>query len=361
MSERWFIPASLAAFAVFVGGLWAYLSYTQPGNRERPGDSSLALFDGEAQRVTTDARSKSNALSGSAARRSATALPAKHRRRHQAAGPSLAQIGAQVAERMDEASVKLRGRVGESTFGQLAGGQADVKAGRLLAAVARFDRALAKDPTNVAALAGKAAAMIELSRFEEAVAVYDELVLQSPADATVRYNYGVLLYRLARFREAAEQLREAVSIDPDHASAQYNLASLAQRDGRIGEARRGWEAFTRLRPSVASGWFNLGVVLMDFDIPLEAAGAFEVATMIDPEDPYAHLNLGIAYASAGLTELALGEMHRANELLPCDDAILGQLARLGQGPTEPDDFGADDDRPIASVTAAEVEDSSEPP
>lgn len=333
MSPKWFIPLSIGAFVVLVGGPWAYLSLTQERFAGLDEPTHKNLFDdvdsydrGRTQAVTASYPSTSDGEitpivfdeTDERGEKNKVAAPSRPRR-----APLMI-----VLDRMDEASVRLRNDPNANAVIQYGRGVAAVRQGRPEEALSHFDWVLKSDPKNTAVLEAKAAALVELNRFDDAETEYARLTQIAPEDLNARYNHAVVLYRLSRFREAAEQLREVVRREPEHAEAHYNLASLAQREGRLAEARESLEVFTRRRPEVMSGWFNLGVVLMDLDLPQAAADCFKTVASADPLDADAHLNLGIAYSWAGEYDLALGPMERANELLPCDDTILKYLAAL---------------------------------
>jgi tetratricopeptide (TPR) repeat protein len=319
-------------FVAFVAALAVYMSSDEP---ERPRtEERKTVFSELAPGETGDdvislrehfaklRRARENATAEAERR---AEQPKPHRRKTSRAWR--ARIG-QVAEQIDEAAVRLRSNVAGSRITKLAEATADIQSRRPEAAMQRFDQVLERRPEDVAALSGKAAALVTMRRFEEATDVYAELVRLAPRDAAARYNYGVLFYRLARFGEAAEQFRELVDIDPGHARGQYNLATLAQRAGRLEEAREAWEAFTRLEPKAANGWFNLGVVWMDFNRPVEAVECFSEVVQLDAADADAWLNLGLAYGAAGHLQPALEAITKADAVSPCDPTIMRCLADL---------------------------------
>ncbi|MBN2561590.1 MAG: tetratricopeptide repeat protein [Phycisphaerae bacterium] len=361
MNNRWFIPIALAAFAILVVALRAYLvsgddlSHTQIAGRQSD-DTALPEPNGSPGAApTADVSGKS---AGEASRRldrrriaGRNSAPATGRW----AQVSWRQLGAHLARRVDDTAVRLRSNLTGTAFIQCAQGWADMQADDHAAAVEHFDRALARRPDHVPALSAKAAALVALDRFDEAAVLYADVVRRAPEGTAARYNYGVLLYRQAKFAEATQQFRELVCIDPNHARGQYNLATLAQRAGRISEARDAWEAFTRLEPDIASAWFNLGVVQMDFDAPLAAARCFDRFVGLVPDDPDGWLNLGLAYVSAGHLYAALDALTTAEGLAPCNAAILRHLADLHTLLAEQGGRDADHHRQLAALLQEQAE------
>lgn len=354
---------SIAAFLVLVGGPWVYLLLTE----QRPAASNHAgsqgiLLDDEWFAGTSGKRSwraPADRAPGDPNVDTPTTAAPKPVEESPASGKLPLDVQCETisdfADRLDSASVRLRGDLAKGTLAQFALGAAALEDGRPEQALHHLENAVARDPRNLAALTARASALIELGRFEDASTAYEAIIELDPSDAEARYNHGVVLYRLSHFLRAAERLREALRLNPEHSLAWYNLASLAQRDGRLAEARAAWESFTRLRPDVASGWFNLGVVCMDYDLPFEAAASFDASVSIEPDDAIALLNLGIAYATAGEYELALDAVERARGIAPCDETILMHLAALHDILADRGGAEASDHRRMAGLLAEQVE------
>ena len=347
MSSRWFIPASLAIFAGFVAIIWLYLAATQPTPMAAtPGNDSLidreldALTSRSPRESAPQAKPPINSEAGVPAR------PSRH------TSHTLRQMSSDWAARLDEASVDLRNEIAHTAVAQEAKGRHAATVGDHEAALRHLDQALARNPSDTAALSARAASLVALERFADAVDVYKSLIQLAPRDTTAHYNYAVVLLRLAHFAAAARELREVVRLDPDHADAQYNLASLAQRDGRLTEARAAWEVFTRLRPDVPSGWFNLGVVCMDFEEPTAAADAFARCTRISPSDPDGWVNLALAEAADDHLDSALYALTVADDLAPCEALTLDLLAQVHELLAERDPWSAAEHR----ATAARIRD-----
>ncbi len=242
--------------------------------------------------------------------------------------PGRSETLATLADDLERTATRIRSNVSRHPMPQVSAGWYELQSGRPDAALRRFRRILARRPENPSALAGSAAALVALRRYQEAADTYARLLEVTPEDAEARYDFGVVLGRLGKTFEAADQFRHAVRLEPDHALAHHNLAALAQGDGRLAEARRSWQAYTRLRPDAPGGWFNLGLVLMEYGEAQEAARCFSIVVTIQPDAADAYVNLGLAYRSANDLDAALEAMRTANELSPCDAAVLRPLANL---------------------------------
>ena len=233
-----------------------------------------------------------------------------------------------IAEALDAAALRLRTKWRRSPLVQVAAGRYELHSGRPADALRRFERFLERTPRNVSALKGKAAALAGLRRYAEAADIYDRLLDSAPGDAGARFGYGAVLTHLRRFTDAADQFRHALSIDPNHAESLYNLAVLAQRDGGLSEARDMWRRYTELAPDVADAWFNLGVVYLDFDRPFDAEPCFWRFLELRPDLPEGYVNLAAAADRLGDTETALIALRLADDLAPCEPAILLPLGDI---------------------------------
>ncbi len=336
VTPRRLLPVAFGSLAAFAAAMWFYGSGPDGRTDITEANRPDLLNDPEfAAQVELDVR-KGRLLSAHAevdaerlARLPRDAKDGEAAAQSQPAGWSTWIATAEgLADDLERTATRVRSNVSRHPMHQASAGWHELQSGRPEAALRRFRRILAHRPENPSALAGSAAALVALRRYQEAADMYARLLEITPEDAEARYDLGVVLGRLGRFLEAAGQFREAVRIDPNHARAHHNLAGLAQRDGRLAEARRSWEAYTRLRPEAASGWFNLGLVLMEYGDAQDAARCFSIVVTIQPDAADAYANLGLAYRSANDLDAALEAMQTANELSPCNAAMLRPLADL---------------------------------
>ncbi|MBK8268569.1 MAG: tetratricopeptide repeat protein [Planctomycetes bacterium] len=353
MKQGWFIPATLFGFGLAMTGLWLYLAMADtdsppqprvvmvdepmfPGmERTSPGptthDSGNKSSDekrNETRRILANASARVEIEPEQPAKRkkSVSALTALRNRQREAARQldrwfTLA----------DDTVNRWKSNIGGTPLMRIARGWHLLNHNKPRQALAAFDQILQREETETAALAGRAAALVALGRFDAARETYRALLDIHPRDAGARYNLGVIEGRLGRLTDAAEQFRLAVQSDPNHKRAWFNLASLAQRDGRLAEARTGWEAFTSIEPAIAAGWYNLGIVYMDYQNPTDAARCFSYVVMIDPTDVDGYVNLAEAYRAEGDFDSALGILHQADQLSPCDPVVLSVMAQAHRG------------------------------
>jgi len=172
------------------------------------------------------------------------------------------------------------------------------QAGRIDAAQAGYEAALALDPHNAEALFNIAGIHASRGQLGEAVTAYRRMVEDNPRHGPALCNLGVALTQLGRAPEALEYYRRAIGADPHMADAHYNLA-LAQRDaGQYDEALASLRRVIELRPDMAEAHFRLGNVLRLVDRKAEARAAFEQALRLDPEHVKARWSLTMSQLPA---------------------------------------------------------------
>lgn len=323
------MPILLLSFTAIIAALWFYVlhfSAVQNDGLKRNDVFNDPALTGRVKRDVRDSSAHEAALSSAGQPTNRRVLWQQLERRWAAWKQSVDRL----ASNLDETSVRIRNRFRKNSFARMMAGWSSYHTGRPQVAVRHFDRVLKRQPDHVAALFGKATALTALRQYQQAADAFDELATLDPSHVEARYNHAVLLARLGDLGSAARRFREVTQLQPKHAKAHYNLAGLAQRDGRLTEARDAWQAFTRLQPKVAGGWFNLGIIHLDLEQPREAAKCFSYLTLIRPNDADAHANLALAYLRAHDLDAALSALKTANELSPCDPAILETLADVHQ-------------------------------
>ena len=101
--------------------------------------------------------------------------------------------------------------------------------GRNAEAVAQYERAVAADPGDVAAMELLAGWRSRAARYEDAVALYQGIVDAGQAKAKTYANVGTALYRLNRLEEALRNFEQALALDPDLEIARAALQRLRDK------------------------------------------------------------------------------------------------------------------------------------
>jgi len=127
-------------------------------------------------------------------------------------------------------------------------GMAQARTGATAAALATFDRILARDPTNALALVN--VGTVHLMAGDRVVARQAfESALDFDGDVARAHNaLGVVAAEEGRWDEAIERWRRAAALDPRDYQALFNLGRTLRDRGRADEARPYLEAYLRAAP-----------------------------------------------------------------------------------------------------------------
>jgi len=130
-------------------------------------------------------------------------------------------------------------------------GQLYASTGRMDAAAACWEGALAADPGDGETMAFLARQMERGGRLREALAMLDRLVATNPRVAAVHAQRGALLVALGRPDEAIAAVRSSLELDPSSLSVRSFLVELLARTDREAEADAERETISRLKGAVA--------------------------------------------------------------------------------------------------------------
>ena len=166
--------------------------------------------------------------------------------------------------------------------------------GRLDAAAAHYQAALAADPAHGESLLHLGVLRSQQGRAEEAADWLGQAVKQMPASAAAHANLGAALQALGRLEEAIAAHEAAVAADPGLFDAVYGLAGALQAAGRHAEALAGYERGLAHNPGQPEAYYGAGTVLQALGREEEAAGRYREAIALDAEFAEAHHGLGVA-------------------------------------------------------------------
>jgi tetratricopeptide (TPR) repeat protein len=168
----------------------------------------------------------------------------------------------------------------ETALGYVALGQSDAKA-----ALAYFDRALARQPDYTAALVGKGQTLLALNRDSEAIAAFEAALAANPTLIDLRRRIEVL-----RFRSAERGLA---------------AARQAARTGRPDEAIRAYTAAIASSPESAFLYRELAAVERQAGDADAALIHFRKAAELDPGDASSHAQIAELLEARGDVDGAL--------------------------------------------------------
>lgn len=174
-------------------------------------------------------------------------------------------------------------------------GMALTKQFKLDGADAQFNKALARDPNNPGALAGKALTMLNR--------------LQSSSN-TIRNNKDSVL------KEAEAQAQNAIAADKRIPEAYYALGMVYKEEGRMAEAADEMKTSVDLDAKFSDGYTGLGLIQLAQNNPGGAINNFKQALKLNTGDWTAHYGMGQAMLNQGKTDAALKELNTAEYQFP---------------------------------------------
>jgi Flp pilus assembly protein TadD len=152
--------------------------------------------------------------------------------------------------------------------------------GRLRIALAHFQNALAREPTQPFAILGLAATLTRLGEYAEARDWLAKIETVPVVRAEVLQTLAAVEYREAR-RDRVDLLREAARVEPRYWPAEKRyVAHLAER-GDLLEAVRELRAYIDVQPFRAESWKLLALLLEQAGQPVLARAAANRATELD--------------------------------------------------------------------------------
>lgn len=123
-------------------------------------------------------------------------------------------------------------------------------------------------------------------RLDAALAACDQALALDPAQADVHNRRGLLLQALGQGDAAQAAYERAVALLPRHAGAYNNLGTLFTQRGRWADAARHFERAVALRPDHALAWHNLGYVQREQKALEASVRSFEQALAVAPGKPF---------------------------------------------------------------------------
>ncbi|HIA52984.1 MAG TPA: tetratricopeptide repeat protein [Candidatus Melainabacteria bacterium] len=169
-------------------------------------------------------------------------------------------------------------------------GWAQGKLFKLDAANANFDKALAKNPSNPMAHAGKA--MVLFNR------------LQSSSQTIIKQKDALL-------KQAEAEARQSINYDSRFPEAHWTLGMILREQGRYDEAIKAFRDATNMDSNYSDGYSGLAQAQLDKGDIAGAIQSAKEAVAINSGNSTAHYALGEAYRRQGLLDEALKELNTA--------------------------------------------------
>lgn len=213
--------------------------------------------------------------------------------------------------------------------------------GELVDAGREYEKVLAKDPRNPAALFNLAAIYRELGKIGDAERMLRTLSEDKPDDQTVKLRLGTLLLERGNVREAKEMLESVVSQEeggPLTQQARRLLSDIMAREaGKTPDAASLESLITDYRSLVEknrdnrNAWLDLGNLYLKMRKTAEAIEPFENVIRIDPNDAQALAILGGLYEKTDRFADALDTLDRYLSLekdIPKQRGVASRMALI---------------------------------
>jgi tetratricopeptide (TPR) repeat protein len=210
----------------------------------------------------------------------------------------------------------------------------DHRAGRIGAAMARYQEVLQQEPQQADALSLLGTALLQTGQAAAAVASITRAIELSGANtaaATARHahlfaNLGSALQACGRADEALASWRRGLTLAPDLPELHSNLGNALLARGEVAPAIESYRVALSLRPDYPECLFNLGnafAVLKRFDLAIES---YRKAVELHPRYVDALNNLGNVLLEAGRATEAIETLRAAEAVDPGSLAVRVNLA-----------------------------------
>lgn len=167
-------------------------------------------------------------------------------------------------------------------------GMALAKQYKLDAADDQFTKALAMDPHNAMAHAGKA------------MVIFNRL---SSSSQTVIKNKEAML------KQAEAEVKQGLNIDPGMPEAHYSLGMIYKEQGRVDDSIKEFQEATHIDPKFSEAFSGLGIAQLQKDDVTGAIQSFKEAIANNSGNSTAHYGLGEAYRRQNLLDEGLKELN----------------------------------------------------
>lgn len=191
------------------------------------------------------------------------------------------------------------------------------RAGDLAAAIALYERVLARDAENFDALHLGGAALAQSGDIRRGIAFLQRACDLAPQHAAARHNLGKLLAVSGSPEAALDCQVQACRLAPGFFEAWLAQGQLLQRLGRYEEALRSVEQALALQPHSAAALFEQGLCLQQLGQADAALSSYARASEAQQGGhAAAHNNRGAILQRQGRLDGALAEFRRATEIAP---------------------------------------------
>ena len=173
------------------------------------------------------------------------------------------------------------------------------RAGAVEAALAVYERIVAREPRHAAALRYLGLARFQLGQRGQGLECLRRATREAPGDAAAWSDLGRMQAMLGDLQEATACFRRAVAADPHHADAWHNLGAALRRCGELDGALEAYKRALALDPKRADTYLNIGNLLVDDNQTDQAIESYRRAAALDPRLPQARASLAAELSGRG--------------------------------------------------------------
>jgi tetratricopeptide (TPR) repeat protein len=195
-------------------------------------------------------------------------------------------------------------------------GKRKLKAKDYQGAVNEFSQALATNPNDLDALAGRAEAYFWLNDFLQSIQDFDAVLERNPNNPTFFLHRGYAYGEQKEHDKAIANYNEAIRLDPQYAYAYNNRGYSLNSLGEYEQALADLNQAIRLDSQYALAYVNRGVSYNSLGEYDQAIADLNQAIRLDPEEAKAYSNRGYSYNALGEDDQAIANFNEAIRLNP---------------------------------------------
>ena len=199
--------------------------------------------------------------------------------------------------------------------------------GNLAAAMAGYEKVLAREPRNIDALFLLGRAHCQQGKFERGAEILRKAIQLNPKHAHAHNLLGMALNRLGRPQEALACFERALATDAQSALALLNKADTLSALGQHAEALMEYDKALVVDRTNVVGWCNRGIALEALGRDSAAAESFQRALALNPNLAEIHFNLANVFLRLQRPEDAVRHYQRTIALRPDLAAAFADLGR----------------------------------
>jgi tetratricopeptide (TPR) repeat protein len=185
------------------------------------------------------------------------------------------------------------------------------QAGRLAEARARYERVLAHEPNNPAALAVLGTICVDTGEVENGIAMMERATEINPTIVGAHFNLGCAFERLGRYDDALARFDRAIAQMPNFAQFHNQRGLLLGRMSRQAEAFASHSAAIWLDAGFLDARFQCARMLHEADRLEEAIAGYDAVLSLQRNYPAALSNRGLALIGLGRLQEGLANIDEA--------------------------------------------------